>query len=127
MPSMINDILIGVVSGIIATIITNFVGQWLSERKDIEYICFKINKFVGELDCPLSEKNISSVLEMRKLIFESFFQEVVPIASRFVFFRRKRDRFVNDLCEVRKVFYQKGVIFDIDWLKMQLMGIRDKI
>ena len=120
------NIFIGVISGILATVITNAVCRWNCELKDIEAIRYQITRFMENLDFALSEGKPVSVLEIQKIVYERFFQNVIVIASGLVIFSRKGDHIVNDLCELRKKLYQKGADIDNDWLKDQLILIRDK-
>ena len=121
MSCVLENIFLGVISGILATLITNVITQYIAEKRVIEKIQRCINEYIYALEkykrkkeqIFITEDTIDTYIEINDL-FDSVYADINEQATFLYFLKSKSDEIMLELSNIRRKFNDEKK-FDIDW------------
>ncbi len=115
------NILLGIISSILATFITNAIHQYKYEKKIIGDIERNITDYIKYTN------KFSIVDQQLQFSYEMFFSKINGLLVSLFIFKNKSDKAMSELSSIRKTIYSKGTTINIFYIKSRLERIRDDI
>ena len=133
MSCVLENIFLGVISGILATLITNVITQYIAEKRVIEKIQRCINEYIYALEkykrkkeqIFITEDTIDTYIEINDL-FDSVYADISEQATFLYFLKSKSDEIMLELSNIRRKFNDEKK-FDIDWCIGRLDTLREHL
>lgn len=133
MCDVIQNIFIGIVSGILATLITNVITQYFGELRTIEKIQRHINEYTNKLEkyknsksqTVFEETNVKAYIEMNNLL-DAVYDDVNDQTASLIFLKKKSDEIMLEFANIYKKIHDEKK-FNMLYCIKQLGDLRDRL
>ena len=133
MNDVLSNIFLGIISGILATFITNVFTQYIAEKRCIERIQRSINEYIYVLEKYKKERQKTSIIEDTtdlyievNNLFDSVYADISEQATFLHFLKRKSDEIMTEFSYIRRKINSEKK-FNIDWCIEHLDDLREHL
>ncbi len=130
---VLGNIFLGVISGILATFITNIFTQYIAEKRCIEKIQRSINEYIYALEKYKKEREQTSIVEDTtdlyieiNNLFDSIYADISDQTTFLQFSKRKSDEIMTEFSNIRRKINSERK-FNIDWCIECLDDLREHL